>query len=92
MTAERDRAFAEWRRVTAAVSKSFQDWGNATDEEGRDKAKADFDKHFPMWTPAYADFVRVNALEQQFLKDELIEKLDRETLEEKIQERRDANY
>jgi len=92
MTAERDKAFAEWRRAAAAVSKTFDDWNKATNERGRDKAIADFKECFPVAEEAYAEVVRLDKLQQQFLKDELIEKLDRDALEEKIQERRDANY
>ena len=92
MTAERDKAFAEWRRAVDAVFKAFDDWDKATDEEGRDGAKADFGKHFPIWAEAQAKFMRLDKLQQQFLRDELIEKLDREALEEKIQARRDADY
>jgi pterin-4a-carbinolamine dehydratase len=92
MTAERDKAFAEWRMATAALLKTFEDWDKAIDAQGKVKAQADFDKHFPVWEEAYANFVRLDKLQQQFLKDELIEKLDREALEEKIQARRDADY
>jgi hypothetical protein len=59
---ERDKAFTEWRRASAAVLKAFDDWDKATDEQGKDKARADFDKHFPVWAEAQAEFIRLDKL------------------------------
>jgi len=85
MKAERDKAFAEWRRAAAAVSKTFDDWNKATNERGRDKAIADFKECFPVAEEAYAEVVRLDALHRQFLRDELIEKLKEEERHEKSQ-------
>ena len=62
MKEAREQAYAEWRRASAAVLNAFDDWDKATDEEGRDKARADFDKNFPVWAEAQAEFIRLDKL------------------------------
>jgi hypothetical protein len=62
MKEAREQAFAEWRRAAAAVSKTFDDWNKATDEQGKDKAIADFKEHFPVAEEAYAEVVRLDKL------------------------------